>query len=58
MDTPTRTPGRNLPDDQRAVSVLRITDPTTVGDSNEVYDMDVIDVPADFDPVSIVAGGK
>ena len=37
---------------------MHITDPTAVGDVNEVYDMDVIDVPADFNPVSIIAGGK
>jgi len=44
VDSPTRTPRRDLPDDQREVSVLRITDPTAVGDSVEVYVMDVINL--------------
>ena len=44
MDSPTRTPRRDLPDEQGEVSVLRITDPTAVGDSVEVYDMDVINL--------------
>ena len=34
------------------------TDPTAVHGSMEVLNMDVIDVPADFNPVSIIAGGK
>lgn len=31
MDSPTRTPARDLPTELREVSVLRITDPTAVG---------------------------
>jgi hypothetical protein len=32
------------------VSIVRITDPTAVGDVNEVYDMDVINLdPKDFE---------
>ena len=42
MDSPTRTPPRGLPEDRKRVSVLHITDPTTVGDSIDVYNMDVI----------------
>ena len=44
MDSSTRTPPSDLPGDQREVSVLRITDPTVVGDSVEVYKMDVINL--------------
>ncbi len=44
MDSPTRTPGRNLPEELREVSVVRITDPTAVGDVIEVYGMDVINL--------------
>ncbi len=50
MDTPTRNSRRDLPDDQRAVSVLRITDPTVVGDALEDYGMDVINLdPEEFE---------
>ena len=44
MDSPTRAPPRDLSEDQREVSVVPITDPTAVGDSLEVYDMDVINL--------------
>jgi len=50
MDSPTPTPDRNLPEDQREVSIVRITDPTVVGDVIEVYDMDVINLdPEEFE---------
>ena len=51
MDTHlTQIPGRDLPDNQREVSVVRITDPTAVGDSVEVYDMDVVNLdPEQFE---------
>lgn len=44
MDLLTGTSQRKLLEDQRVVSVLCISDPTAVGDSNEVYDMDVINL--------------
>jgi hypothetical protein len=47
MDSPTQSASRDLPDDKRKVSVLRVTDPTAVGDSIEVYDMDVVSLDAD-----------
>ena len=50
MDSPSRPPPRDFLDDQRTVSVVRITDPTAVGDANEEYDMDVINLdPEDFE---------
>ncbi len=112
LSPPERSPARKLPDNQREVSVLRISDPTAVREANEEFDMDVInldpenfkymqvtvpledcsliyqstdtamrtrsriyegfescfvlgpnasgsiDVPADFNPVAIIAGGK
>lgn len=55
MDSSTRTPPSDLPDDQRVVSVLRITDPTAVGDSNQVYNMDVINLnPEEFEYKQII----
>ena len=44
MNPPTRIPGRDLPEELREVSVVRITDPTAVGDVIEVYGMDVINL--------------
>ena len=44
MKPPTRSPRHNLPKGHRDVSVLRITDPTAVGDSIEVLNMDVINL--------------
>lgn len=44
MNSPSRTPDRNLPEELREVSVVRITDPTVVGDVIEVYGMDVINL--------------
>ena len=44
MNSPTDTTRSNLPKGHREVSVLRITDPTAVGDSIEVLDMDVINL--------------
>ena len=50
MDLPERPRRHDLPDDQRKVSVQRITDPTAVGESNNVYDMDVINLgPEQFE---------
>ena len=44
MDSPTRSPARDLPQELREVSVLRITDRTAVGESLEDYGMDVINL--------------
>jgi len=43
----TRIPGYDHPEGKREVSVLRITDPTAVGDFLKVYDMDVINLDPD-----------
>jgi AraC-like DNA-binding protein len=41
--------------ERREVSVVRITDPTAVGDSVEVYDMDVINLdPEDFEYKQVI----
>ncbi len=42
MDSPTRTPLRDLPKELREVSVVRMTDPTAVLGSIEVLDQDVV----------------
>ena len=44
MKAPTQSPRSNLPKEHREVSVLRITDPTAVGDSIAVLNMDVINL--------------
>jgi len=44
MDSPTRSTPCEPQENQRKVSVLRLTDPTAVGDSREVYDMDVVNL--------------
>ncbi len=44
MDSPTRTPERNLPNELREVSVVKITDPTAVSDSIEVLSQDVVNL--------------
>ena len=50
MDAPSGTPRSDLPEDQREVIVLRVTDPTAVGDSLEDYGMDVINLdPEEFE---------
>jgi len=50
MDPPTQDSNRERPKEMRKVSVLRITDPTTVGESVEVYGMDVINLdPGGFE---------
>ncbi len=50
MDPTKRNPRLDPPENRREVSVLRITDPTAVGDSIEVYDMDVINLdPEEFE---------
>ncbi len=56
MDSPTQPPSRDPPEDKRKVSVLRVTDPTAVGDSIEVYNMDVINLdPEDFEYKQVTA---
>ena len=42
MDQPTNIPDRDPPKEQQAVSVVRITDPTVIGDTVEVLDQDVV----------------
>ena len=50
MNPPTRSARHNLPKEHREVSVVRITDPTAVGDSIEVLNMDVINLgPEEFE---------
>ena len=50
MSSATQTPSADFPEAQREVSVLRVTDPTTVGDSIEVYSMDVVNLaPEEFE---------
>jgi len=50
MNSPTRTSRSNLPKGHREVSVLRITDPTAVGDSITVLNMDVVNLdPENFE---------
>ena len=50
VDSPTRSPARDLPKELREVSVVRISDPTAVGDVNEAFDMDVINLdPKNFE---------
>jgi AraC family ethanolamine operon transcriptional activator len=44
MKPPTENSRHNLPEGHKEVSVLRITDPTAVGDSIEVLNMDVINL--------------
>jgi len=47
MDPPTQNSNRDLPKELRRVSVLRITDPTAVGESVDVFGMDVINLDPD-----------
>ena len=42
MNEPMRAPRRNLPAEYREVSIVHIKDPTAIGDSMEVLNMDVI----------------
>ena len=44
MNSPTPITPRDLPVELREVSVVKITDPTTVGDSIEVLDQDVVNL--------------
>ncbi len=44
MKPPARAPGRDLPKELGKVSVVHITDPTAVGDSIEMLNMDVINL--------------
>jgi AraC-like DNA-binding protein len=44
MTPPTKTPSRNLPKELREVSVNKITDPTTVRDSIEVLNQDIVNL--------------
>jgi AraC-like DNA-binding protein len=44
MNSSSETPRRKFPEGHQEVSVLRITDPTVVGDSIEVLNMDVINL--------------
>ena len=46
MDSPTKPPERDLPNQQGAVSVVHITDPTAVGESVELLDQDVVSLGA------------
>ena len=49
MDSPTKTPPHNLPEELRQVSVVQVTDPTTVRGSIEVLHQDVVNLdPAGF----------
>lgn len=46
----TQSPGSDLSSNRREVSVLRISDPTAIGDSLEVYRMDVVKLdPGNFE---------
>jgi len=47
MDSPTGPSGSTLPEHQRKVSVLRVTDPTAVGEVLEDYGMDVVNLDPD-----------
>ena len=50
MKPPTQALGRDLPKELGKVSVVRITDPTAVGDSIEMLNMDVINLdPENFE---------
>ena len=44
MSSPTQTPRRDLPIELREVSVVRLTDPTAVGDTIELLDQDVVNL--------------
>ena len=44
MDTPPRSPPHALPEELREVLVSRFTDPTTVGDSIELVNLDVVNL--------------
>ena len=44
MDSPTRTPARDLPNELREVSVVQLTDPTAVRGSIEVLNQDVVNL--------------
>jgi len=47
MDPPTDPSGSHLPEHQREVSILRVTDPTAVGEVLEDYGMDVVNLDPD-----------
>ena len=47
MDAPTVPSRTSLAENQREVSVLRVTDPTAVGETLEDYGMDVINLDPD-----------
>lgn len=47
MDEPTRPSRSRLPGNHREVSVLRVTDPTAVGEVLEDYGMDVVNLDPD-----------
>ena len=47
MNRPTQMPDQNLPKEQKAVSVVRITDPTVIGDTIEVLDQDIISLASE-----------
>ena len=44
MNEPMQAPRRDLPEEYREVSVVHIKDPTVIGDSMEVLNMDVINL--------------